>query len=33
MEEMFKKFSMSPEEIEQKMEAQAQLKFIAEKEQ
>lgn len=30
---MFKKFSLSPEEIEQKMEAQAQLKFISDKEQ
>ena len=33
MEEMFKKFSLSPEELEQKMEAQAELKFISEKEQ
>ena len=30
---MFKKFSLSPEEIEQKMEAQAELRLINEKEQ
>lgn len=31
MEEMFKKFSMTPEMIEQRSEAEAQLKFLAEK--
>jgi hypothetical protein len=31
MEEMFKKFSMTPEMLEQRSEAEAQLKFLAEK--
>lgn len=31
MEEMFKKFSLTPEMIEQRSEAEAQLKFLAEK--
>ena len=31
MEEMFKKFSMTPEMLEQRNEAEAQLKFLAEK--
>jgi pSer/pThr/pTyr-binding forkhead associated (FHA) protein len=31
MEEMFKKFSMTPEELEQRSEAMAQLQFLSEK--
>lgn len=32
MEEMYKKLQITPELLEQRMEAQAQLKFISEKE-
>lgn len=33
MEEMYKKLQLTPELLEQRLEAQAQLKFISEKEQ